>query len=120
MDSEAARADPILEFINDSGGLDPGDDFLMHMISLTDVVKNDMKKTLNVDEENINVRLNMVIETGLDENNRYTFRPSARNVNGNRKYPIGYIQAQCLVTEWLSLYRTIRVYLKMKQSRPAT
>ena len=120
MESEAARADPILEFINDSGGLDPGDDFLMHMISLTDVVKNDMKKTLSVDEETINIRLNKVIETSLDENSRYTFRPSASNVKGNRRYPIVYIQAQCLVTEWLGLYRTIRVYLKMKQSRKAT
>ncbi len=111
----ASAADPILEFISDSGGMDPGDDFLMHVISLTDVVKNDMKKTWSLGEDVINEKLTTLIETSLDDNQRYKVKPGKMNINGDRMYPLRYTQAQCLLTEWLGLYRMIRVYLRTKQ-----
>ena len=113
----ASVTDPILEFISDSGGMDPGDDFLMHMISLTDVVKNDMKKSWDLDEDSINQRLNMLISSSLDDNQRYKVKSSEKNINGERTYPLRYTHAQCLLTEWIGLYRMIRVYLRVGQGK---
>ncbi len=117
MHIPATPVDPILEIIGDSGGIDPGDDFLMHMISLTDVVKNDMKKTLNLGEDVINEKLTTLIETSLDDNQRYKVKPGKMNINGDKMYPLRYTQAQCLLTEWLGLYRMIRVYLRTRQGK---
>ncbi len=117
MHIPATPVDPILEIIGTSGGIDPGDDFLMHMISLTDVVKNDMKKTWNLGEDVINEKLTTLIETSLDDNQRYKVKPGKMNINGDRMYPLRYTQAQCLLTEWLGLYRMIRVYLRTKQGK---
>ncbi len=115
MHVPASPVDPILEFIGDSGGLDPGDDFLMHLISLTDVVKNDMKKSWNLDEDTINERLTMLIKTSLDDNQRYKVKPGRTNIDGGKRYPLRYTQAQCLFTEWIGLYRMIRIYLRTRQ-----
>ena len=110
-----APVDPILEFIGDAGGIDPSDDFLMHMISLTDVVKNDMKKYWDMDEDTINERLTRLIKTKLDHNQRYKVQPGRTNIDGGKMYPLRYTQAQCLFTEWIGLYRMIRVYLRTRQ-----
>lgn len=115
MDTETALIDPVLQFINDSDGMDPSDDFLIHMITLTDVVKNDMKKTLNWDEVVINNRLHKLIETGLDVNYRYRINTSEKNAGAGKMFPLRYTEAQCLLTEWLGLYRTIRIYITMRQ-----
>ena len=119
METTAPPDDPVLEFINDAGGLDPSDDFLMHMISLTDVVKNDMKKALSWSEAVINQRLHALIEIGLDDNFRYRIRPDGKNKNPDRKFSFLYTEAQCLLTEWLGLYRMIRIYTTMKQGKRA-
>ena len=116
----APPPDPILEFIGDSGGMDPGDDFLMHMISLTDVVKNDMKKSWDLDEDSINERLTTLIKTSLDNNQRYKVKSSEKSINGERTYPLHYTHAQCLLTEWIGLYRMIRVYLRVRQGNSAS
>jgi hypothetical protein len=115
MDTPTSPVDPILEFLGETGGIDPSDDFLMHMISLTDVVKNDMKKSWDLDEDTINERLTRLIETSLDHNQRYKVKPGRTNTDGGKRYPLRYTQAQCLVTEWIGLYRVIRVYLSAKQ-----
>lgn len=115
MDTETALIDPVLQFINDSDGMDPGDDFLIHMITLTDVVKNDMKKTLNWDEVVINNRLHKLIETGLDVNYRYRINTGEKSAGSSKMFPLRYTEAQCLLTEWLGLYRTIRIYITMRQ-----
>ena len=48
MNTETAPIDPVLQFINDADGMDPSDDFLIHLISLTDVVKKRYEKSFEL------------------------------------------------------------------------
>ncbi len=49
METQTGAADPILRLVEDAGGIDPRDRFMFQMVSLTDVVKNYMKKVLKLD-----------------------------------------------------------------------
>ncbi len=63
METQTGAADPILRLVEDAGGIDPRDRFMFQMVSLTDVVKNDMKKILKWDETTINQRLQTLIRS---------------------------------------------------------
>ena len=71
MGNEASFSeDPIVALIEEIGGLDKMDDFTAHIISLSDVVKNDMKRALEWDELVINHKLHSLIHGSLDRNGR--------------------------------------------------
>ena len=115
----AGPADPIIDLIEDYGGVDVIDDFLTHMISLSDVVKNDMRHTLDWDDDTVHSKLWGIIKAGLDRNGRYRNRPLESAGDRGRKFSISYIDSQCLLTEWLSIYRAIRAYLHMSKKKAA-
>ncbi len=115
METQTGAADPILRLLEDAGGIDPQDRFMFQLVSLTDVVKNDMKKVLKWDETTINQRLQTLIRTGLDDNLRYRIRPDEKGHGPPIERPLHYTEAQCLLTEWLCLYRTVHLYLGIRQ-----
>jgi len=103
-------ADPIIDLIDEYGGASVIDDFITHMISLSDVVKNDMRKNLNWDPNTVHSKLWALIRNGLDKNGRYRDRPLENSGDQNKKFSPAYTESQCLLTEWLNIYRTIRAY----------
>ena len=119
MGNEASFSeDPIVALIEELGGLDHVDGFIAHIISLSDVVKNDMKRNLEWDEVVINHKLHSLIQGSLDRNGRYRERPIETMAHAGEKFSNTYVESQCLLTEWVSIYRTLRVYLyKQKQKR---
>ena len=103
-------ADPIIDLIDEYGGVSILDDFVTHMISLSDVVKNDMSKNLEWDHNTVHSKLWSLINSGLDKNGRYRDSPLENLGEQNKKFSSSYIESQCLLTEWLIIYRTIRAY----------
>ncbi len=108
---EADFNDPIVDLLESDCGVDLGDDFVSHLVSLSDVVKNDMRKFLEWEESVIHLKLNEIVSTGLDRNGRYRERPLETTGEENQKFSVPYIDAQCLLTEWLAIYRTLRVFI---------
>ncbi len=111
--------DPIIELLENNCGVDLGDDFVSHLVSLSDVVKNDMKKFLEWDENVINLKLHEIVTSGLDKNGRYRERPLEVAGDEHQKFSIPYIDSQCLLTEWLAIYRTLRVYIHIHNREKA-
>ena len=107
---KANSADPIIELIEKSCGIAEIDDFAAHMISLSDVVKNDMRKTLDWDDHTVHSKLRAIIDSGLDRNGRYRERPLEQTADRFQKFSRPYIDTQCLLTEWLNIYRALRAY----------
>lgn len=108
--SSAELADPIIDLIEEYGGAAVLDDFVTHMISLSDVVKNDMRQNLDWDPDTVHSKLWALIKGGLDKNGRYRDRPVEKSADKTQKFSRTYIDSQCLLTEWLNIYRTIRAY----------
>ncbi len=67
-------ADPIIALLEDNGGMETADDFIIHLASLSDVVKNDMRKLLDWDESVIDAKLCDIVAARLDKNGRYRER----------------------------------------------
>ena len=111
--------DPIMELLESNCGIDLGDDFVAHLVSLSDVVKNDMKKFLQWDESVIDLKLHEIVTTGLDRNGRYRERPLEVAGDEHQKFSVPYIDSQCLLTEWLSIYRTLRVFIHIHNRKEA-
>jgi hypothetical protein len=105
-----SAADPIIDLIEESCGIGAIDDFATHMISLSDVIKNEMRKKLYWDDNTVHSKLRAIIESGLDKNGRYSERPLEQAVERYRKFSQSYIDTQCLLTEWLNIYRSLRAY----------
>ena len=113
-------ADPIMELIEEYSDIALADNFVTHQISLSDVVKNDMKRELYWDDNTINAKLWGIINSGLDKNGRYRERPlEVAEENSHKKYSPPYIDAQCLLTEWLAIHRSIRVHCSAARKRVA-
>jgi hypothetical protein len=115
--SSSRLADPIIDLIEDYGGVAIIDDFVTHLISLSDVVKNDMRKNLDWDHDTVHSKLWALIESGLDRNGRYRQRPLESLGDRGKKYSPSYIESQCLLTEWLNIYRTIRAYCHISKKK---
>lgn len=103
-------ADPIFDLLEEFGGIDIVDDYLTHLISLSDIVKNDMRKIHDWDDATVHVKLWSIINEGLDKNGRYRERPVEKSAEPHLKYSTSYIDTQCLLTEWLNIYRVMRPY----------
>ncbi len=112
-------ADPIIALLEDNGGMDLADDFIIHLVSLSDVVKNDMLKHLEWDQTTIHAKLCDIVATRLDKNGRYRERPLEIASEPGDKFSLIYIESQCLLTEWLAIYRALRVYLHIRKREKA-
>lgn len=55
----------------------------------------------------------------VDDNLRYRIRPDEKGHGPRIERPLHYTEAQCLLTEWLCLYRTVRLYLGIRQKTKA-
>lgn len=120
MSNENAEfIDPIMELLESSCGVDLGDNFVAHLVSLSDVVKNDMRKFLEWDESVIHLKLHEIVTSGLDRNGRYRERPLEVAGEEHQKFSVLYIDSQCLLTEWLAIYRTLRVYIHIHNREAA-
>ncbi len=117
--NDEGYADPIIELLESGCGIDLADDFVSHLISLSDVVKNDMKKFLDWDESVVHLKLHEIVTSGLDKNGRYRERTLEAASDEDMKFSTPYIEAQCLLTEWLSIYRTLRVYIHIHNREEA-
>jgi len=116
----SAIADPIIDLIAEYSDVALTNNFVPHQISLSDVIKNDMKRQLDWDDDTINIKLWGIIKSGLDKNGRYRERPvEAAESDRHRKYSATYVDSQCLLTEWLAIYRSIRVYCGLARKRNA-
>tara|TARA_R110000787_G_scaffold8810_2_gene30235 strand:- start:54 stop:410 length:357 start_codon:yes stop_codon:yes gene_type:complete len=108
-------ADPIIELIESAGGVAALDDFVTHLVSLSDVVKNDMRKKLDWDDNTVHSKLWGIIKSGLDKNGRYRERPIELTAEPHQKFSRSYIDTQCLLTEWLNIYRALRAYFHISK-----
>jgi len=116
----AGIPDPILDMIEKNGGMVLADDFVTHQVSLSDVVKNDMKRNLDWDENTVHSKLWGIINSGLDRNGRYRERPIEVTAGDpHKKYSAAYVEAQCLLTEWLAIYRALRIHCGFLKKREA-
>ena len=113
--ASSALNDPIIDLIDEYGGASVLDDFITHMISLSDVVKNDMSKNLEWDHNTVHSKLWAVLNSGLDKNGRYRDRPLENSGERGKKFSSAYIDSQFLLTEWLNIYRTIRAYCHIQK-----
>jgi len=112
-------SDPIMGLIEESGGPAAIDDFVSHMISLSDVVKNDMRKMLDWDDETVHAKLWALIGNGLDKNGRYRERPLETTGERHKRYSHLYVDTQCLLTEWIGIYRVLRAYCYLARKKSA-
>lgn len=103
-------ADPIFDLLEEFGGIDIVDDYLTHLISLSDIVKNDMRKFHEWDDATVHAKLWSIINDGLDKNGRYRERSVEKSAEKTQKFSSAYVDTQCLLTEWLNIYRVMRPY----------
>lgn len=116
----SAISDPILDLIEEFGDVMLTDPFVTHYISLSDVVRNDMMRNLDWDENTVNSKLWGIINSGLDKNGRYRERPlEVAADDPNKKYLPVYVETQCLLTEWLAIYRAFRVHCSTTRKKRA-
>lgn len=102
------HTDPIESVLDGLNGVRL-DDHIVHLCSWSDVVKNDLRKALDRDDDYINKTLTTLIKGALDSNGRYHHR----SAEGDEKagYSANYVRVQCLLAEWLCIYRAVKVYL---------
>ncbi len=113
-------SDPIMDLIEEYIDVAMADNFGPHQISLSDVVKNDMKRNLDWNDDTINAKLWGIINSGLDKNGRYRERPlEVAEDDPHKKFSSPYVEAQCLLTEWLAIYRALRVHCSVVRKRQA-
>lgn len=116
----AAISDPLIDLIEEYGDVALTDPFVTHHISLSDVVRNDMMRNLDWDQNTVNSKLWGIINSGLDKNGRYRERPLEMAAeDSHKKYPASYVEAQCLLTEWLAIYRAFRVHCSTTRKKRA-
>lgn len=87
------------------------DGHIIHLCTWSDVVKNDLRKTLDRDDEFINKTLSALINGALDQNGRYHYKSSQNPEDDKEQFSASYVRVQCLLSEWLCIYRAVNVYL---------
>ena len=102
--------DPIIQLLGDLGGSEQLDDYIAHLVSLSDIVKSDMRKSMEWDTAVINRKLCDAVAHQLDRNGRYRERPIEATAAVGEKFSQKYVECQCLLTEWLAVYRALRAY----------
>lgn len=102
--------DPIERVLNENDGIHL-DDHLIHLCTWSDVVKNDLRKSLKRDDVFINRTLRTLIDGALDRNGRYLYQLSDTPQDQEEVFSARYVRVQCLLAEWLCVYRAVSVYI---------
>ena len=105
-----AQIDPIEEALNKLEGAYL-DGHIIHLCTWSDVVKNDLRKALDRDDAFINKTLAAIIDGALDQNGRYHYKSSDSAEDSKEQFSANYVRVQCLLSEWLCIYRAVNVYL---------
>ena len=119
-DSPEEFDDPIIQLLGDMGDPeqpdDPGqpDDYIAHLVSLSDIIKTDMRKAMDWNAAVINRKLCDAVSRRLDHNGRYRKRPIETTAAAGEKFSQRYVESQCLLTEWLAVYRALRAYCHIR------
>lgn len=87
------------------------DSHIIHLCTWSDVVKNDLRKVLGRDDEFINTTLHTLIGGALDGNGRYHYQSHPNEPDSKEMFSANYVRTQCLLAEWLCIYRAVNVYL---------
>lgn len=103
--------DPIERLLEENEGHSL-DNFLIHLCSWSDVVKNDLRKALGKDNQTINRTLTRLLDGAIDVMGRYQYQAKPSEAAAGTTYSAQYVQIQCLLSEWLCVYRAISVYLE--------
>ena len=74
-DSPEKFDDPIIQRLGDMGGPEQLDDYIAHLVSLSDIIKNNMQKAMDWDAALINRKLCDAVVHRFDRNGRYRKRP---------------------------------------------
>ena len=69
-----------------------------------------MKKLVDWDENVVHRKLQDLVNSGLDKNGRYRDRPLESAEGPTKTFTRTYIDTQCLLTEWLTIYHALRAY----------
>lgn len=109
-------ADPIESVLDEYEGVHL-DDHLVQLCTWSDVVKNDLRKILNRDDAFINKTLHVLIGGALDRNGRYHYQSGDAEQDQLEQFSANYVRVQCLLAEWLCIFRAVKVYLDGKIDR---
>lgn len=90
------------------------DDYIIHLASLSDNIKNDMRAALEWDEAVIARKLCDAVAHQLDRNGRYRERPIEATAPDGEKFSKSYVESECLLTEWLVVYQALRAYCRIQ------
>lgn len=116
MENQTSMTDPVESVLNEYEGVHL-DDHLVQLCTWSDVVKNDLRKTLKRDDAFVNKTLHALIEGALDRNGRYHYQSSNGEEDQLEQFSASYVRVQCLLAEWLCVYRAVKVYLDGKIER---
>lgn len=108
--------DPIESVLDEYDGVHL-DDHLVQLCTWSDVIKNDLRKILKRDDAFINKTLDTLIKGALDRNGRYHYQSSDNEQDHLEQFSANYVRVQCLLAEWLCVYRAVKVYLDGKIER---
>ena len=104
------HTDPIESVLNNLEGAHL-DGHIIHLCTWSDVVKNDLRKALDRDDSFINKTLEALINGALDQNGRYHYKSGEGIEDDKEQFSANYVRVQCLLSEWLCIYRAVNVYL---------
>jgi hypothetical protein len=106
--------DPMVQLLEGLGDPKHLDDYIIHLASLSDNIKNDMRAALQWDEAVIARKLCDAVAHQLDSNGRYRERPIEDTAPDGEKFSKSYVESQCLLTEWLVVYQALRAYCRIR------
>jgi hypothetical protein len=87
------------------------DGHLIHLATWSDVIRTDLRKALGREDSFLNQTLNALLDSGLGHKGRYVFKLHGREVEGQESYSANYVRVQCLLAEWITVYRSAAVYV---------
>ena len=87
------------------------DNYIVHLCSWSDVVKNDLREALNRHNESINKALHKLLTGAVDGNGRYSYDIPKGAQDKAEAFSGQYVRVQCLLSEWLCIYRAVAIYI---------
>ena len=87
------------------------DNYLIHLCSWSDVVKNDIRKSLKREDGYINQTLHALLHGAIDRNGRYHYHTPKGTKENDDSFSPHYVRVQCLLSEWLCIYRAVAIYI---------
>ena len=96
------------------------DNYLIHLCSWSDVVKNDIRKDLKRDDVYINTTLHALLQGAIDRNGRYHYHTPKGADETEDAFSPHYVRVQCLLSEWLCIYRAVAIYIDAQREFSGT